>query len=256
MCYGETTRRLVQCVPSENNRVFMGVKYMKVRVCCTILIIAIMTMTCVGCDGLSGEQDMLDTTRHETGETSKSNEPVLDVGEQEKPYASETIEKFLLDWEVASTEGTDQCAYEYRFLLCTMCSDGGYYVNTPVIVNEGYFLRGAYAHDKVYEFIISPMDELDEHRSNVDYKTSIVVQVKKSYTSFAAVVNQYGLDVDNGVAVRHTTYGYSQWLTDFKGRAISIYVPDSLGVEKIEQLSDYFVFETYSLVEGHLTKVE
>lgn len=228
----------------------------KMRICCTILVVAIMTMTCVGCDHLSGEQDILDTTLHETGDTSTSKEPVLDVGEEEKPYASETIEKFLLDWESANIEGTEQCAYEYRFLLSTTCSDGGYYVNTPVIVNEGYFLRGAYAHDKAYEFIISPMDEFGEQKSYVDYRTSIVVHVKKSYSSFENVVNQHGLDVYNGVAVRHTTNGYSQWIKDFKGRAISIYVPDSLGVEKIEQLSDYFVFETYSLVEGHLTKVE
>lgn len=241
-----------------------------------LLVAMIVALTCVfaACDiDQAVDGDAATTTNEIVGEsmpmidealtgdegtvtsTSKNDDDMV-VGGEEAPYAADTVEQFLSDWASAQTDGVSHLEYAYKFLLCTPDSEGNYYVKTPVIVNDNYFLRGVYAMESHYKFYISPIDEIDEPQGFIDYTTSVSVMVRKSYGSFDGVVRQFGLNVENGVAVRETKYGYSEWYIDFQGRAVTISVPDALGVENLTQLNNYMILETYTLIDGELTQVD
>lgn len=99
---------------------------------------------------------------------------------------------------------------------------------------EFYFAE-AYGHNFFYYYVPKNYD-----KKFFDYTVGIIVSISKNNGTFSAVVEQYDLSVENGIAYDSN---HNTWYIDFDSKLISICFPDSIVLQSGEELSNYFTFE-------------
>lgn len=217
-----------------------------------VLFITLMIFVLTSCNVSGPEANTQETDEepytneivHQTeNESVVSSEDSIDMGGAESPCRFDSLEIFLSEWEAAhnGTKVTDPR------MLSDQYDDGQYYVVVPVVTNSDYELR-VNVYSIHYCFLIVPNDRVD---TVFDYKTGFLIFYDKNSNSYE--YHSEKLAATNGLIKDDHFQDFDKWTTSRYERELVVYTPNGIEFSDLEQ---YFTFETYTLVNGEITRVD
>ena len=165
----------------------------------------------------------------------RSNESV-DSSICETEYVATDMDAFIADWQEACGRGADSVQHG---VLSTEQSSAEVLLVPSLLIPEYSFLQ-VNANEHIIKYYYAPMDY---QKTYVDYNEVILVTVAREQGTFDAVVEQYQLDVEDGMAYDAQR---NCWHIDQDGYRVTVKFPESMVVDAGEDVKGMISFEWIS----------